>query len=137
MPLAHTTSLPIVLVVEDEDLIRATAVDLLEEAGFAVIEADSAHAAWTILEADPTISALFSDVEMPGSMNGLELAERVAARWPHIHLVLTSGRHMLSSLDGSYVGRFVPKPYDGHQLLRAFTARTAGVVGLGKCSPSG
>ncbi|MFE1603298.1 response regulator [Methylobacterium sp. ID0610] len=120
MSLAHTTSLPVVLVVEDEDLVRLAAVDMLEEAGFAVIEAENADVALIILEIDPTIGALFTDIEMPGSLNGLELAARVSARWPHIRLVLTSGRVRLHTPDVPGSGRFLPKPYTTDQLLSTF-----------------
>jgi CheY-like chemotaxis protein len=121
MSFAPTTSLPVVLVVEDDPLVRMMALDMLEEGGFAVTEADSADAAWTVLETDPTISAVFTDIEMPGSMNGLELAGRVAARWPHIRLVLTSGRAVVRVQDCPRSGRFVPKPYNSGQLLSALT----------------
>ena len=122
MAFAPTTSLPVVLVVEDDPLVRMTALDMLEEAGFAVIEAASADAAWIVLETDPTISVVFSDIEMPGTMNGLELAGRVAVRWPHIRLVLTSGRAVVRFQDGPEAGRFVPKPYTSGQLLSALAS---------------
>lgn len=92
-----SASVPVVLVVEDEGLVRLMAVDMLEDEGFTVIEAATADEAWTILEARDDIAILFTDVEMPGSMNGLDLAGRVAARWPHIRLVITSGRVRLSN----------------------------------------
>ncbi|WP_018261428.1 response regulator [Methylobacterium sp. WSM2598] len=120
MSVAPTTSLPVVLVVEDEALVRMTAVDMLEDAGFAVVEAATADAAWTVLETEPAIRALFTDIEMPGSMNGLELASRVAERWPHIRLVLTSGRARLRDQDIPDSGQFVPKPYHPDQLRSAF-----------------
>ncbi len=119
MAFAPITSLPIVLVVEDDDLVRESAIGMLEDAGFAVIDAETADAAWILLEVDPTISALFTDIEMPGSMNGLELARRVAERWPHVRLVLTSGRAGLHSRDMPPDGRFVAKPYGLDQVLRA------------------
>lgn len=75
-----TTSIPVVLVVEDEDLVRMLAVDMLEDAGFEVIEAATAGAALAILETDPTIGVLFTVIEMPGSMTGLDLAGRIAKR---------------------------------------------------------
>lgn len=120
MSFASTTSLPVVLVVEDDDLVRMIAVDMLEDSGFAVIEAESADVAWTILETDPTISGLFTDIDMPGSMNGVELASRAAERWPSIRLVLTSGQARLRNKDVSDDGQFVPKPYYSDQLLSAF-----------------
>jgi CheY-like chemotaxis protein len=111
----------VVLVVEDEELVRLMAVDMLEDEGFSVIEAATADAAWAILEARDDISVLFTDVEMPGTMNGLDLASRVSARWPHIRLVITSGRVMLSNTAVPDHGQFVPKPYYSAQLLSAFS----------------
>jgi CheY-like chemotaxis protein len=78
-----------ILVVEDEAFVRVWAAVLLEENGFSVIEA---VAALKVLEAPPGMKLLFTDVQMPGSLNGMELARDVHARWPHILLVITSGR---------------------------------------------
>ncbi|GJD66866.1 response regulator [Methylobacterium frigidaeris] len=110
----------IVLVVEDDDLVRLMAVDMLEDEGFTVIEAASADAAWATLEEREDIAILFTDIEMPGSMNGLDLASRVAERWPHIRLVITSGRMRLANRDVPDHGQFVAKPYHSDQLLSAF-----------------
>ena len=87
------------------------ATDMLEDAGFTVVEAATADAAWTILESRSDIDVLFTDIEMPGSMNGYALAGPVAERWPHIRLVLTSGRCRPAASDVPDHGRFVPKPY--------------------------
>ncbi len=84
--------MPLVLIVEDEPLIRMYAADLLEEDGFDVVEATTARAALAILEQrNGDVSALFTDVDMPGDMNGLELAGIVYSRWPHIAILVTSG----------------------------------------------
>lgn len=100
-----------VLVVEDEPLIRMDAADTLEEEGFEVIEAATARAALAILETrEGDVAALFTDVDMPGDMNGLELAGIVHARWPHVAIVVTSGVVRVSgSLPGG--GIFLEKPY--------------------------
>src|SRR5579872_1715818 len=82
---------PVVLVVEDEALIRLLAVDLLEEEGFSVLEATDAANALQLLEKREDVSVLFTDIQMPGAMNGLDLAARVHERWPNIRLLLTSG----------------------------------------------
>lgn len=111
---------PVVLVVEDEGLVRLMAVDMLEDEGFTVIEAATADAAWSVLESRDDVAILFTDVEMPGSMNGLDLARRVAARWPHIRLVITSGRVRLSEKAVPDHGTFVPKPYYSAQVIGAF-----------------
>jgi CheY-like chemotaxis protein len=111
----------LVLVVEDEGLVRLMAVDMLEDAGFAVIEATSADEAWTLLEdRSGDVGVLFTDIEMPGSMNGFALASRVAERWPHIRLVMTSGRCRPAKRDVPDHGAFVPKPYLSDHLLKAF-----------------
>ncbi|WP_264048518.1 response regulator [Methylobacterium flocculans] len=111
----------LVLVVEDEGLVRLMAVDMLEDAGFTVIEASSADEAWTVLQSrSDDVGVLFTDIEMPGSMNGFALASRVAECWPHIRLVLTSGRCRPIACEVPDHGRFVPKPYLADQLLKAF-----------------
>ncbi|GJE45302.1 hypothetical protein AEGHOMDF_4496 [Methylobacterium soli] len=99
---------------------RLMAVDMLEDAGFTIVEAASADEAWVILEGRSDIGVLFTDIEMPGSMNGFALASRVAERWPHIRLVLTSGRCHPAPRDVPDHGKFVPKPYLADQVLSAF-----------------
>lgn len=111
-----------ILVVDDDDAVRMMAVDMLEDAGFVVVEADTADAALTILEAAPQVCALFTDIDMPGSMDGLALAGRVANRWPHIRLVVTSGRYGLLNKDVPDDGRFLLKPYQQEQLVAAIAA---------------
>jgi two-component system, response regulator PdtaR len=106
-----------ILVVEDEALIRYWAADLLEENGFSVLEAEDADAALKVLEARPDVKLLFTDVQMPGSLNGMELAREVHARWPHILLVITSGRERPTRAEIPDDGRFVAKPYTADQLL--------------------
>jgi len=82
----------VVLVVEDEPLVRMTVVDELEEADLQVLEAANADAALTVLEVHPEeVQVLFTDVNMPGSMDGMALAEQVHQRWPHIRLLISSG----------------------------------------------
>lgn len=115
-----TVAASIILVVEDDSLVRLMAVDLLEDKGFTVIAAATADAAWAILKVRNDIAVVFTDVEMPGSMNGLELANHVAAHWPKIRLVITSGRLQLSDKQIPDHTTFVPKPYRSSQLLSAF-----------------
>ena len=83
---------PVVLVVEDENLIRLSALDMVEEAGFEAIAASDADEAIRILESRNDIRAVFTDVHMPGSMDGLRLARVVRNRWPPVALIVTSGR---------------------------------------------
>jgi CheY-like chemotaxis protein len=94
----------IVLVVEDETLVRVMANDLLTEAGYRVLEARDGQEALTILEVHPDIRALFTDVTMP-NLDGNLLAKIVTERWPHVGIVVTSG------LPRPGCGIFVSKPY--------------------------
>ena len=97
-----------VLVVEDEALVRGCAVDALSECGFHVLQAASAPAAIVLLEA-AHVDAVFTDINMPGEFDGLGLVRRVRRRWPHIAIVITSGRGRPSrGVEGTH---FVPKPY--------------------------
>ncbi|WP_289016282.1 response regulator [uncultured Methylobacterium sp.] len=114
-----SASSPVVLVVEDEDLVRMCACDILEDEGFAVLEAATADAAWQILEKRDDITVLFTDINMPGNMDGLILSARVAERWPHIRLVVTSGRCGLRNDELPDDGQFVQKPYRQSQLISA------------------
>ena len=85
------TKLPVVLIVEDEFLIRMDAVDMIRSAGFDVVEAENADEAIFILEGRLDIAVVFTDVQMPGSMDGLKLAAAIRGRWPPIKIVATSG----------------------------------------------
>jgi CheY-like chemotaxis protein len=96
---ASVQSKALVLVVEDELLIRMQAVSMIEEAGYDVVEASNADEAIAILEARTDIRIVFTDIEMPGSMDGLKLARYVRDRWPPIQLVVTSGRHHVDDAD--------------------------------------
>jgi CheY-like chemotaxis protein len=106
-------ALPVnILVVEDEMLIRSLAVDVLEEAGFNVIEAADADEAVGILQVrSPEVHVVFSDVHMPGRMDGVELAVHVRACWPWIGVMLTSGKPV-PRLEGIWPDiNFLKKPY--------------------------
>jgi two-component sensor histidine kinase/ActR/RegA family two-component response regulator len=101
-----------VLVVEDEMVLRMRAVDIVEDAGFTAVEAVSADEALAILEARSDISLLFSDIQMPGTMDGLKLAHAVHDRWPGIKIILVSGQVKLSDADKPTDSRFFGKPLD-------------------------
>jgi CheY-like chemotaxis protein len=112
---------PVVLLVEDEPLVRMTAAEL-EEAGFQVLEAASADVAIAVLEArSDEVQVLFTDVYMPGSMDGLELAEQVHRRWPHALLLISSGYARPHPDEIPDHGHFMPKPYHGPTLVRHIT----------------
>ena len=108
---------PAILVVDDEELLRLNAADLLEESGYAVIEAASAEDALRTLEIRPDVRLLFTDIQMPGAIDGLELARLVHERWPHIRLVMTSGQKQPSRAEIPDKGRFIAKPYRAGELL--------------------
>ena len=101
---------PIVLVVEDEMVLRMRAVDIVEDAGFRPIEAASADQALAILESRDDISLLLTDIQMPGSMDGLMLAHAVHTRWPQIKIILVSGQVAVTDADKPLNSRFFPKP---------------------------
>ena len=84
---------PVVLVVEDEALLRMHATDMIEAAGYTVVEAANADEAVLILSQRMDIRIVFTDIDMPGSMDGLKLAAMVRDRWPPIELIVTSGVH--------------------------------------------
>ncbi len=114
----------VILVVEDDDLVRMHAVEALTDRGFAVVEARDADEAWDILGSCDDIGVLFTDIDMPGSMCGITLAERVYGAWPDIRLVFTSGRHRLSTREVPDNGRFVPKPYRASEVVDAIHRAT-------------
>lgn len=116
---------PVVLVVEDDPLLRLDAVCLVEDAGFEAVEAGDADEAVAILISRNDIRVVFTDIDMPGSMDGLLLAIMVRDRWPPIELILASGQRFVASHDIPARGRFFTKPFDEAELkrtLRAFMA---------------
>lgn len=121
-----------VLVVEDEALVRMDAVDQLHDEGFKVFEASNANEAITFLTANPAVRVLFTDIDMPGGMDGLMLAEVVRKRWPLIQIIITSGHWEMPEQDLPVEGRFLPKPYNAQHvavLARELAARAYGSAG--------
>jgi two-component sensor histidine kinase len=106
-----------VLVVEDEMVLRMKAVDIVEDAGFNAIEAVNADEALEILESRSDISMLFSDIQMPGSMDGLMLAHAVHDRWPSIKIILVSGQVRVTDADKPADSRFFGKPIEVKQMI--------------------
>ena len=121
--LAHAAT---VLVVEDEVLIRMDIVGCLEDAGFDVIEAANADKAIEILEGRDDVRVVFTDVDMPGSMDGLKLAAFVRERWPPIKLIVTSGHVRVEAGDLPAGGRFFKKPYQRARIAQAVTEMLQG-----------
>src|SRR3978361_714051 len=95
----RTTKRPVVLIVEDEFLLRMDAIDTISSAGFEALEAVTADEAIAILEARPDIAVVFTDIQMPGSMDGLKLARAVRGRWPPLKIVATSGQIAVQAVD--------------------------------------
>jgi CheY-like chemotaxis protein len=106
-----TSNRSVVLIVEDEFLLRMDAVEMIAGAGFEVIEAANADQAIEILESRRDITVVFTDIQMPGSMDGLKLARAIRGRWPPIKIIATSGRTSLGQTDLPDGGRFLSKPY--------------------------
>jgi CheY-like chemotaxis protein len=116
---------PVVLVVEDDFLLRMDAVDIVKSGGFDAVEAGNADEAIAILEARPTIHVVFTDIQMPGSMDGLKLAKFVKDRWPPIKIVTTSGRVRIAGDDLPDGGRFIAKPCSPAQVIGTLRDLTA------------
>ena len=107
---------PVVLAVEDEPLILMLAVDMIRDAGFEPLWASNADEAIRILEGRDDIRIVFTDINMPGSMDGIKLAQAVRGRWPPIKIIVTSGfsgGELKLLPEGS---QFIPKPYDAGQM---------------------
>ncbi|MBF2716834.1 response regulator [Agrobacterium vitis] len=103
---------PVIMVVEDSPLIRMGAIDLVLSAGYDVLEAGDADEAIRILESRDDIDLVFTDVQMPGTMDGIKLSHYIRDRWPPVKLIVASGAAILeeSMLPGG--SRFFSKPYD-------------------------
>jgi CheY-like chemotaxis protein len=106
-----------VLVVEDEFLVRNFLQIELEDAGYDVVLADNADVAIAIFEARTDIHLVFTDIDMPGSMDGLKLAACVRDRWPPIHIILTTGNVKPREIPANAL--FIPKPYIGQTVIDA------------------
>ena len=117
MSTSPTGSLPIVLVVEDELLLRMRAVDMVQDAGYTSIEAVDADAALAVLESRSDIALLFTDIQMPGSMDGLELARAVTKRWPPIKIILVSGQLSLAKGEIPLDSLFFAKPLISSEMV--------------------
>ena len=115
----NPSSRPHVLVVEDEFFSRLHAVNLVEAAGYKAIEASNADEAIAILETRKDIRTVFTDIDMPGSMDGLKLARAVRDRWPPIELILTSGHFDVPEDKIPEGGLFFSKPYRDQEIVSA------------------
>ena len=102
---------PVVLVVEDEPLLRLFATDMIEDAGFAVIDVGSASAAIAVLERRPDIRIVFTDIDMPGGLDGIALAACIRDRWPPIKIIITSEKPWPTGVTLPTDAIFFSKPY--------------------------
>src|SRR4029078_6351466 len=118
---------PTVLIVEDEMLLRMRAVDIGEDAGFTPLEAVNADDALALLESRSDIELLFTDIQMPGTMNGLKLAHAVHERWPLIKIILVSGQVTPNEENRPAISRFFGKPVEVQQMI----AELQGMIGQG------
>jgi two-component sensor histidine kinase/FixJ family two-component response regulator len=130
MDFTQTPVPPKVLVVEDEMMLRMRAVDIVEDAGFTPIEAVNADEALAILESRSDIELLFTDIQMPGSMDGLRLAYAVHERWPSIKIILVSGKLTLADAEKPIHSRFFGKPLEVKQMI----AEMQDMIGQGSLS---
>jgi two-component sensor histidine kinase len=130
MAFEQTAVPPKVLVVEDEMMLRMRAVDIVEDAGFTSIEAVNADEALAILESRSDIDLLFTDIQMPGSMDGLKLAHAVHERWPSIKIILVSGKLTPTDAEKPIRSRFFGKPLQVKQMI----AEMQEMIGQGSLS---
>ena len=109
--------MPTVLVVEDEPIVREFISGELVTEGYGVIEASDADTAIAILEAREDIHLVFTDIDMPGSMDGLKLAAYVRDRWPPVHIIVTTGKSRPLTIPANAL--FISKPYRSETVIAA------------------
>jgi len=117
--------LPVILIVDDEFLIRSTTAEAIRDAGFEVVEAGNADQAIAILESRSDVQVVFTDIQMPGLMDGAKLAHAIRNRWPPVRIIATSGQVAVETLDLPAGTLLFPKPYSHWSIagtLRALTA---------------
>jgi DNA-binding NtrC family response regulator len=112
-----TANKVVVLIVEDEPLVRMVAADMAWDAGFEVLEAGDADEAVRVLETRLDVRIVFTDIDMPGSMDGLKLAVAVRGRWPPIEIILTSGHRAVAAAELPERSVFIAKPYNCDQVV--------------------
>jgi CheY-like chemotaxis protein len=117
MALDHSCVPAVVLIVEDEMVLRMRAVDMVEDAGYTVLEALDAAEAVAILESRSDVALMCTDIQMPGQMDGLGLAHAVHARWPAIRIIVVSGQLSLPNIDLPPRSRFLGKPLDAGEVI--------------------
>jgi CheY-like chemotaxis protein len=116
----------VVLVVEDNAIIRMGAVDLVLSAGYEALEARDADEAIRILETRGDVELVFTDVQMPGTMDGVKLSHYIRDRWPPVKLIIASGNAILEESSLPFGSRFFSKPYDDLSITDAIARLLAG-----------
>jgi two-component system, response regulator PdtaR len=116
----------VVLVVEDHPLVRMAVREVMTEAGFEALDASSASGAIRTLEARPDIRLVFTDAEMPGTMNGIGLAHYIRKRWPPVKLIIVSGKREIASEELPAGARFFHKPYRETSIVEAMIGMLSG-----------
>lgn len=109
---------PIALVVDDEPLILMNTAEMVADEGYAIVEASTADQAYAFLEKHSSLQLLFTDVQMPGKLDGFALANAVAERWPHIRVIIASGAAQPAMNEIPANATFIPKPFSA-QLVHA------------------
>lgn len=120
--MTNSADRPKVLVVEDEALLLFSISDELKEAGFDVLEAGNAAQAIALLDRHDDVEVIFTDIDMPGSMDGLKLSRYVRDRWPPIRIVVTSGKLKPPDDAMPAEGVFIAKPYSTASVVAALSA---------------
>jgi DNA-binding NtrC family response regulator len=115
-----------ILVVEDEQFLRELTVEQLEQAGYAVIETATVDEALKVLKSGAAIGLVFTDVNTPGDLDGLQLANLVRESWPDVRVIVTSGGGVVAAKDVMPPGRFMPKPYSFFDIVAAVRSLTEG-----------
>ena len=116
--------LPVVLVAEDETLLRLYAAEALEDAGYKIIAVKDANEALDVMKTTPQVRVLFTDIQMPGPLNGVELARKVHQHWPNVLLLITSGNVTLTPAEIPDHGHFVQKPYSIQEVVEQIQSLT-------------
>ncbi|MDQ0510693.1 response regulator [Ancylobacter amanitiformis] len=119
----------VILIVEDSAIIRMSAVDLVLSAGYLALEAGSAEEAIQILESRADVDLVFTDVQMPGTMDGVRLSHYIRERWPPVKLIVASGKAIVAESHLPEGSRFFSKPYNDHAITDTIGRLLSGDAG--------